>query len=77
LVEKAKALWDHLISGKCSSGDIVLIVAALLYLISPLDAVPDLIPVVGWLDDETVASLVLTYLDHKAFGRRSKPRGSR
>jgi uncharacterized membrane protein YkvA (DUF1232 family) len=68
VVEKAGALWDYLISGKFSKGDIVFIVAALLYLISPFDAVPDYIPVIGWLDDLTVASLVLTYLDHKAAG---------
>jgi len=46
--------------------DIILIVAALLNLISPIDAVPDFIPIAGWLDDVTVAGLVLSYLDKKA-----------
>jgi uncharacterized membrane protein YkvA (DUF1232 family) len=68
LVDKALALWDYLMSGKCSAGDIVLIVAALLYLITPIDAIPDFIPVVGWLDDVAVASLVLAYLDSRATG---------
>jgi uncharacterized membrane protein YkvA (DUF1232 family) len=66
LVEKAWRLWDYLISGRCSATDVVLIVAALLYLISPIDAVPDVIPVVGWLDDVAIASLVLSYLDSRA-----------
>lgn len=30
---------------------VVISVLAMLYVISPLDLIPDLIPVVGWLDD--------------------------
>lgn len=32
------------------------------YLVVPLDAIPDLVPVVGWLDDLGVMSLVSYYL---------------
>ena len=66
LVAKARRLKDYLTSGQASTVDIVLVVAALLYLISPFDAIPDFIPVVGWLDDVAVAGLVLSYLDKKA-----------
>lgn len=66
LVEKAFRLWDYLWSGRASTGDIILVIAALAYLISPIDAVPDFIPFAGWLDDIAVATLVLTYLDRKA-----------
>jgi len=66
LIAKARRLMNYLVSGKGSTTDIILIVAALLYLISPIDAVPDFIPVVGWLDDAAVAGLVLSYLDKKA-----------
>jgi uncharacterized membrane protein YkvA (DUF1232 family) len=72
VVDKALALVDHLISGMCPPGDIVLIVAGLLYLMTPCDAVPDYLPVVGWLDDLTVASLILTYLDEKSIRNRLK-----
>jgi uncharacterized membrane protein YkvA (DUF1232 family) len=61
----ARELWVHFTSGRASTADFVLIIAALLYLISPIDLVPDFIPVIGWLDDIGVASLVLTYLSKK------------
>jgi uncharacterized membrane protein YkvA (DUF1232 family) len=48
----------------------VLIVAALLYLIAPIDAVPDVIQIAGWLDDVGVAGMVLDYLDRKAAAGR-------
>lgn len=66
LVARARRLWGYLISEHCSAGDQVLAVAALLYLISPIDLIPDFIPVAGWLDDMIVAGLVLGYLDRKA-----------
>jgi uncharacterized membrane protein YkvA (DUF1232 family) len=34
-------------------------IAAMLYVISPLDFVPDIIPLLGWLDDGVVAMLLL------------------
>lgn len=42
--------------------DYIIIVAALLYLISPLDAIPDTIPVLGWLDDMGVITLAAGYI---------------
>ena len=65
LVEKAGRLWQYLTSGKCSAGDKLLVIAALLYLISPFDLIPDAIPVIGWLDDLAVATFVVKYLDNK------------
>lgn len=40
-------------------GTIVAIVGALLYLISPIDLIPDVIPVIGIADDAFVLGLVL------------------
>jgi uncharacterized membrane protein YkvA (DUF1232 family) len=66
LLTKALQLWGYLTSGKSSTTDKVLIIAALLYLICPWDLVPDVIPIAGWLDDVAVATAVLTYLSGKA-----------
>ena len=38
---------------------LVAIVAAILYLISPLDVIPDFIPVVGYVDDAAVIAWVM------------------
>jgi uncharacterized membrane protein YkvA (DUF1232 family) len=76
LAKRGRQLWDYLNSGDVSNAEKVLIVAALLYLISPVDFVPDWIPVAGILDDAGVATVVLDYvlkrMDEKGQGRKTK-----
>jgi uncharacterized membrane protein YkvA (DUF1232 family) len=69
LAKRARQLWDYLNSGSVSKAEKVLIVAALLYLISPVDFVPDWIPVAGLLDDAGIAALVLDYVLKRVGGR--------
>jgi uncharacterized membrane protein YkvA (DUF1232 family) len=69
LCSRALKLWGYLVSGKCSKRDIILLVGVLLYLVSPIDAVPDFIPLAGWLDDAAIAGLVLSYLEKKVTGQ--------
>ena len=38
---KSQAKWKR----------VIIVVFAMLYVISPLDLIPDFIPVIGWLDD--------------------------
>ena len=74
LVRRARQLWDHFNSGDVSGTEKVLVIAALLYLVSPVDLVPDFIPVAGLLDDAAVAGLVLDYvlkqIEGKGKGKR-------
>jgi uncharacterized membrane protein YkvA (DUF1232 family) len=82
LVKRGRQLWDYFNSGKVSNTEKVVLLAALLYLLSPVDLVPDSIPVVGWLDDVGVAGLVLDYvlkrMDEKSVGKgKFKTRGKK
>ncbi len=65
LLKKSRQLWEVLTGNKTTRTEKVLIFGALLYLLSPVDAVPDVFPVLGWLDDLGVAGLVLGYLTRK------------
>ena len=38
---------------------LIVIIAAIIYIVSPLDVIPDAIPALGFLDDATVLSLAL------------------
>ena len=59
LVYAALILYYTLQSDKVSTTDKALIAGALGYMISPLDAVPDAIPIIGLTDDLTVLVFVL------------------
>ena len=43
------------------AGTIISIVAALIYLLSPIDLIPDFVPVVGYLDDAAVVFFILNF----------------
>lgn len=38
----------------------LIILGSLLYLVSPVDIASDLVPVVGWLDDGVIATVLVT-----------------
>ena len=42
-----------------------IVVGALIYFISPIDAIPDIAPLVGYLDDLGVITAVLKFLGHE------------
>ena len=48
----------------------VIILGSLLYLLSPIDISPDVLPVVGWIDDGLLATLVVTELTQMAMDNR-------
>lgn len=41
---------------------IAAIIGAIIYVVSPIDAMPDLIPIVGWLDDGAVVAAAVKAL---------------
>lgn len=43
----------------------VIAVLAVLYVLSPVDAIPDAIPLLGWLDDVGVVALVLAWVSRE------------
>ncbi len=45
------------------------ILGTLLYVISPLDAIPDFLPGLGWMDDLLVIGCLLWYLSRQTPGR--------
>jgi uncharacterized membrane protein YkvA (DUF1232 family) len=44
--------------------DAAVIIGALVYFVSPIDAIPDLTPVVGYIDDAAVIAAAVARLGH-------------
>lgn len=63
LAVKVDQLWRLFREGDLSRKEIGVVVAALLYCVSPLDLTPDFIPVIGFLDDLLVVLATLAYLE--------------
>lgn len=53
----------------------IIVIAAIIYVVSPIDAVPDLLPIVGLTDDVTVIGAAFMSL-RKEFDKYSKWRNS-
>lgn len=52
----------------------LVILGSLIYLVSPIDISPDVFPVIGWIDDGLLASIVVTELAQLVIeNRRKKP----
>lgn len=50
---------------KMSAWNLSVIIGTIVYVISPIDAIPDLIPVLGWLDDITIVGYALSKLSEE------------
>ncbi len=59
-------VFQYIISGKASKKELAILGAAILYFLSPIDLIPDYIPVLGIADDVAIATLVGAYLREKA-----------
>jgi uncharacterized membrane protein YkvA (DUF1232 family) len=47
---------------KVSTGTILAILGAVIYFVTPIDAIADFIPVIGWMDDAAVFTLVINQI---------------
>lgn len=56
------ATWRFFKDGEASLFVKILFVLALAYVIWPVDAIPDVIPVLGWLDDLGVIAIASAFL---------------
>ena len=63
--QKVQLLWDVVRDPDVAPAAKGLAIAALIYLISPLDLVPDPIPVAGLADDVSVILATVTKLAHE------------
>ncbi len=62
--------------GLVNSRNLIILSAALLYTFWPVDAIPDLLPLVGWLDDAGLLTLVLAALADNLHQRGTRRNGN-
>lgn len=55
----------------------LIILASLLYLVSPVDLVTDFVPIVGWLDDGVIATVLISEVGQLLLEQRKKRRETR
>ncbi|MCC8109335.1 MAG: DUF1232 domain-containing protein [Planctomycetes bacterium] len=72
LAGRAKMLWDLFTKGGMTRTDKLVLVLALLYTLSPLDIIPDVIPIAGFLDDLIVVIMSLRHVTNKNAGSNEK-----
>ncbi len=61
-----RALWRFLTDRDAPLWPRLLAIATLAYVLLPFDAIPDVIPIVGWLDDLGVVTFALGFVASRA-----------
>ena len=61
-IGRARALIRYFRDREASLLGKLFVLAALVYVVSPVDLIPDAIPIVGWLDDVGVMSLAVAWM---------------
>lgn len=67
MLASPKGLWRFLRDPEAPRGSKILAVLTLLYVVSPIDAIPEMIvPLLGWLDDVGLTAAALAYIAAQA-----------
>ncbi len=61
-IGRARALVRYFRDREASLLGKLFVLAALVYVVSPVDLIPDAIPIVGWLDDVGVMGLAVAWM---------------
>lgn len=61
-IGRARALVRYFRDREASLVGKLFVLAAVVYVISPVDLIPDAFPIVGWLDDMGVMSLAVAWM---------------
>lgn len=69
-------MWRFLTDPSAPRFPQLLAIFTILYLISPVDLIPDVIPILGWLDDLGLTSFAIAYVAASA-ARYENLRGER
>ena len=70
--DKILILWEIMKDPAAAKGAKAIAIAALLYVVSPIDAIPDVIPVLGLTDDAGIVGLVIKLLMEEIKKRENK-----
>jgi uncharacterized membrane protein YkvA (DUF1232 family) len=58
----AKKVWDYIKDPKSDTALKITAIGVIIYLVSPIDALPDFIPVVGFVDDIAALTIMVTLI---------------
>ena len=61
-IGRLRALYRFFADRDASLVGKLMVFAAAFYVVFPADAIPDMVPILGWLDDLGVAAFALAYL---------------
>jgi uncharacterized membrane protein YkvA (DUF1232 family) len=56
------AIVDFMLDGKAPIGPKLFIILAIVYIISPADVLPDVFPIIGWIDDLGLTGIAIFIL---------------
>jgi uncharacterized membrane protein YkvA (DUF1232 family) len=68
----SRDVFRYIVSGKATKKELAILIAAILYLLSPMDLIPDYIPLFGIVDDVVILTIVGAYLHKKAIESMSE-----